>query len=98
MATKKSAKALGPQKFEVRWSSDHDVGQVYVDEMLVQVVNERAYITFGQIRMPLAITPSDAAQVEIRPMARLIVSVDTLKRMLAVLNPVVEKHTKDEGK
>lgn len=97
MATKKSAAASGPQKFEIRWGSDHDVGQDYVDEMLIQVVNERAYLTFGQIRLPLATEPSETAQVEIRPVTRLIVSVATLKRMLDVLNPIVAKHAKDEG-
>lgn len=93
MASKKAAKAQGPQTFAVSWSSDQDVGQVYVDEMLIQIVNERAYVTFGQIRMPLATKPSETARVEIRPVARLIVSVETLKKMLDVLNPVVAKHT-----
>lgn len=68
-----------------QWHSSTELEQAFVDELLVHLVKDRVYITFGQLALPLSpdVTKTGA---EIVPKARIIVTRESLARMLVVLN------------
>jgi hypothetical protein len=89
MASEKppTVQVQGNLQYPTLWGDDSQLEQIFVDELLCQVVNERAYLTFGQVRLP--ITSEPGATVEVRPAARFILTFDALNKMLSVLNRVV---------
>lgn len=82
----------GARQLLAHWGDSAGIDQHFVDELLCQFVNERAYITFGQVRLPLSADMTEG-KVEIRPVARLIVTTESLNKMLAVLNRAAESHS-----
>jgi len=82
----------GARQLIAHWGDSAGIDQNFVDELLCQFVNERAYITFGQVRLPLSADVTEG-KVEIRPIARLIVTTETLNKMLTVLNRAAETHS-----
>ena len=70
-------------QFQLQWGDPSSLDQVFVDQLAIQSVEERFYLTFGQIRMPLNAVAGGAAPIQ--PMVRLIVSTESLQRMVEVL-------------
>lgn len=70
-----------------QWSDARVVDPIFVDEMQIQDLGDRCYITFGQIRLPSIeqVTESNTA-AEIRPVVRIIATRATIAKMLAVLS------------
>lgn len=74
-------------KIEGSWGDPKGLDVVFVDEMQYQEVEERCYITFGQVRLP-SMAPRDlgSATAEIRPVVRVVMTKKTMLRMLAALS------------
>lgn len=95
MADPKRSPVTPPKKqFEVRWGDGKNVDQIYVDELLCQLVDQRAYVTFGQARFPLETpdAPSETSVVEIRPVVRLILNKEKLERITELFTTLLKKH------
>lgn len=75
-----------------KWGDGSDLDQVFVDELLIHLVKERVYITFGQLKMPLVGPETSQAVAEVVPMARVIITRDSLQKMLDVLNKLVDEN------
>lgn len=79
------------KQFPARWLDDREIEQKFVDQLLCQIVDDRAYLTFGQIRMPL--NPAvPGMEIQIDSVAKLIVNFSALKRMLEVLNKLAAEN------
>ena len=88
MADRKSAK---PFEAKAVWADALAVDPVFVDELYLQMVNDRYYLTFGQLRLPL-VDPSDSSEpivAQLQPVVRLIVAKGTLKRFAAALSGAI---------
>lgn len=86
--------AQEPKQGEIRaeWSDAAALDQVMVSELFLHMIRDHAYLTFGQIRLPVGDIEGKTA--EIRPMARLVIPREALSRMLTVLNRANEENTK----
>jgi hypothetical protein len=69
-------------EFKAAWADAINVEPIFVDELTVLDAGDRAYVTFGQLRLPAL----DAGQAEIRPMVRVVMTKKTLEKMFAVIN------------
>lgn len=79
-------------KLTGKWSDAKDVEPVFVDEMQIQGLDDRVYITFGQVRLPTVEAGQQSpAEVEIRPVVRLVLTPATLEKLLKSLSRVIEK-------
>jgi len=98
MAETKRTPVPRPQRqFAVEWGNDLTVEQVYVDEMMCQLVDERAYVTFGQARFPLQPAADEQTPlVEIRPVIRLIITQEKLRKIADLFNTLVDKHNSEK--
>lgn len=72
------------QSLEVFWGSPEGVEIVWADNLHLQRVNNQYYLTFGQVRPPVA-EGIERIVAEIRPVARLVVTKDALKRITDLL-------------
>lgn len=72
------------RQFTAKWGDAQTLPQAFVDEMQCQIVNDRAYLTFGQITMPLD-PNKEGGEVQIVPQTRLIITLASLRRMIDVL-------------
>ena len=79
-------------KLEGAWSEARDVDPIFVDELELQGLGDRTYITFGQLRLPTVQAGTQpGAQVEIRPVVRLVVTTATLEKMLVALKAAMDR-------
>ena len=80
-------RATPPPKVKVVWGDATQLEPVLVDELNVLQVNDRVYITFGQVRLPLIQDPAPAEVVaQIVPVVRLATTKDTWAKMLEAMN------------
>jgi hypothetical protein len=73
---------LPPQVF---WGDANQLEPVLADNLLLQQVNEQFYLTFGQVRPPAVTDSVERVVMEIRPVARLIVTEGALHRIVDLL-------------
>jgi hypothetical protein len=93
MEASKSASKAGSAQIAAAWGDSSSLEQIYVDELLVTLAKGRAYLTFGQLA--IASSPDvSKASAEIRPVARLVVSRESLRPMIDVLNQLLESEAK----
>ena len=84
----------GEIKLGGAWSDASQIEQVFVDELQIQDIGDRCYITFGQVRLPdVEASKQSGAKVEIRPVVRLIVTKAALTKMLNALNAMPSRQT-----
>jgi hypothetical protein len=77
------------------WSSGDHLELQFVDSLHLAVINDQYYLTFGQFRLPVddkATTKGTGA--EIRPMARLVLSVGGMEKVLRLLTENIERISK----
>lgn len=89
--------ASGTVNYRVYWSEDEDLDTVFVDNLFLQAVNEQVYLTFGQLQVPIGMDPEETAAVEIRPMARMVVSPAALKKIVKMLKTSLDDMEKTEA-
>ena len=87
----------GTVPFRVYWSEVDDLDTEFIDNLFVQVINDQVYLTFGQMQIPIDINPEDPATVEIRPMARMVVSPAALEKFAKVLTKSQKDYEKREA-
>ena len=85
MADKPETKGSQPA-LEAYWGKADHLEPVLVDNLHLQRVNNQYYLTFGQIRLPLVEAPTERVVAEIRPMTRLIIPRDALRRIVELLS------------
>ena len=85
-------------RVETHWGSAHDREQVFADHLHVNRANEQFYLTFGQTQVPLVdqTEAPSAVIAAIRPVARLIVSLKSLKAMQDLLRRMIAKAGQEE--
>lgn len=68
-----------------RWTAP-TIEQVYADEAAIAYINDRVYLTFGQIQVPSALTSLE--EIQIKPVARVVLSEQAFRKVLAMFNRV----------
>jgi hypothetical protein len=72
------------------WVDTEDPEPTFADEVYIQGIGDRFYLTFGQVRLPLA-AEEGPVTAQIRAVARLIVPKESLKRIVEVLSRTVSQ-------
>jgi hypothetical protein len=79
----------GAKRIELVWrTSDDEPAATFADNLHVRRINEQVYLTFGQVIPPFDLEsakPGQAVRAEIRRVARVVVTVETLKRIVNLL-------------
>ena len=86
---KKTGAARREVAVEVRWSENPALDQISIDEMFCQLVNDRAYLTLGQLRFPMTPGGEMPSSVEIRPVAKLVLTHEKLRQIVEVLGKLL---------
>ena len=74
------------------WSDTPAVQQVYGDEALLQIVGDHVYLAFGQAQVPAVATGIDPKTgVEIRPVARLVLTHSAFRKVASLLGRTAEQ-------
>jgi hypothetical protein len=90
--------APGRARVVGHWTFDPALPQVHVDEAVLVSVNDRVFLTFGQIVVSLPVaaaarpseSPAQDTTVEIRPVARLVLTEAGFHRLVAMLNKIAD--------
>lgn len=103
MATKKPKKAkLEGKVVRLVWSSADDLPALYSNHLLVTHGGESEFhIIFGHLTPPLVITqsPKDIPDVfSIKPIAKIVVTPQTLKKFIDAMTKNLERFEKRETK
>ncbi len=80
----------GEVQLGLRWGDANELEQVLADELQIQSVNNRFYLTFGQILVPV-VEPKEGQVVEIRPVGRFVVSKTSLEKIRNLLERVLDR-------
>lgn len=89
MAKKADGKP-GQVQLDVAWTGGAELEPVFVDNLHLARVNNQYYLTFGQIRLPVS-SGTAPKTGELRSMVRLVVTRESLERIVALLNRNLEK-------
>lgn len=74
------------------WNNAPEVPQVFADEALLQVVGDKIYLALGQVQVPpTADFPGETPSLDVRPVARLVLTRDAFQKLAAMLNGVASK-------
>lgn len=73
----------------VRWLTEN-LDQIIADELQLQWVNDRFYLTFGQIQVPFVEPEGGNFVADIRPVGRYVVSRQSLEKIRDLLNRVLD--------
>lgn len=76
---------MQPKQVKLAWVDEPDLELTSVDELHLQVANDRVYLTFGQVRLPVNQEPVSA---EIRVVARLVATSAFLEKIGELLDNV----------
>jgi hypothetical protein len=75
----------GEVQAQAVWVDTEEPEPAFVDEVYIQGVADRFYLTFGQIRLPLA-AEEGPVTAQIRAVARVIVPKESLRRIVDALS------------
>ena len=71
------------------WVDSLDVEPRIVDELHVQNIGGRIYLTLGQTRVPIVQPQDGTAVAEVRPIAKILVAPDFLAKVHKVIGHVL---------
>jgi hypothetical protein len=89
----KSEAGPTPVALQGEWSK-RPLDQIYVDEANLQYINERVYLTFGQLQAPSSGTNIADELVEIRPVVRVVLTKASFDKIVTMLGRVSEQIAK----
>jgi hypothetical protein len=74
------------------WGDPLSLDVVFADELQLQDIGDRCYLTFGQVRLPSLVTAADSEKAGvIQPVVRLVVTKSAVLKMLRALNRMTDK-------
>lgn len=79
---------------ELNWMNAQELPLVLADQVHIQAVPGRYYITFGQVNLPVFVgAPPSDFRADVRPVVRLVISTEDFKRILSAVDGVVKQAT-----
>lgn len=80
-------------KVKATWvePQDQDMEPVFSEHLHLQFVNDKFYVTFGRLELPLVDLETDAPELEIKPVGtRFVVPIQAMRKIRDLLNRVVK--------
>ena len=82
----------------LKWGGAGEVPIVLSDFMHWRVTDDRCYLTFGQVDLPLVEgAVPDGTEITVKPVTRIAVSATTLRTWLPLFQAAVDALPKPEG-
>lgn len=79
-----------------QWKGTDGVEQTIADDVLVHVINDRVYLSFGAVQAPVALSVS--GPLDVKAVSRLVLTPQAFRRIAAAFNNVIEQLDQPEGK
>ena len=88
MTSPKPVSPQDPQAVALHWHESTDLVQTLADEAIIQVVQDRVYLTVGQVQMPATTAIRGVNSLEVAPVARLVYTFDAFEKLVKTLNNI----------
>jgi hypothetical protein len=81
----------------LRWGPTDEIKTVYANHLIITHAGNEFYIIFGEMPPVFDLTPENAPDfLEIKPVAKISVAPENMKRFAAAIRENVEKYSKRE--
>jgi hypothetical protein len=91
MAKPNRVSAPDGEQVGLNWPEIRELPLVFADQVHIQRVPDRFYVTFGQVNLPIISgAPPSGFRADVRPVIRLVITAEDMRRIVGAIQTVME--------